>query len=155
MMSRTHLAFGFLIGLLSLNYFNIPNVYVYLAILCVGSILADIDNSESRIGKRIKVVSWPIEKIFGHRNFFHSIFPLVIIFVLFFYIIKWNVVGAALLIGYGSHIFIDMFTHMGVALFHPFHNKRITGFMKTGGVAEHALFFSIVLVDLILLSTFI
>lgn len=152
MMLRTHAAFGFLIGLLSLNYLNVPNPYIFLGIICVSALIADIDSSNSKIGRRIKTISWTIEKIFGHRNLFHSIFPLITISIIFFYFLKWNVVGVALLIGYGSHMFIDAFTYMGIGLFHPLHNKRITGFIKTGGIAEHMLFFLIVLTNIIILT---
>ena len=155
MMLRTHAAFGFLVGLISLKYLNVPNQYIFMAIVCFASIIADIDNSNSKIGRRLHTVSWPIEKIFGHRNLFHSIFPLIAIAVIFFYLLGWNVAGAALLIGYGSHLFMDMFTHMGIGLFHPIHNKRITGFIKTGGLTEHLLFFLLLLIDIVVLSSFI
>lgn len=152
MMLRTHLAFGFLIGMLSLNYLNVPNIYLFLGIVCISSILADVDSSKSRIGKKIKTLSWTIEKTFGHRNIFHSIFPLVAIIILFFFYLKWNVVGMAMIIGYSSHLFIDCFTRMGIGFLHPISKKRITGFMKTGGLLEHLLFVMIVVLDLVYLG---
>ncbi|MBL7100438.1 MAG: metal-dependent hydrolase [Nanoarchaeota archaeon] len=155
MMLRTHLVFGFLIGLLSLNYLNIGNPYFFLSLVCISAVIADIDNSNSKIGKRIKIISWTIEKIFGHRNLFHSIFPLIAMAAIFFYLLKWNIVGTAILIGYGSHIFIDAFTYMGIGLFHPIHNKRITGFIKTGGITEHLLFILLFLIDIIILSNYV
>lgn len=154
-MLRTHAAFGFLIGLLSLNYLNVPNVYIYMALIFIAATIPDIDKSDSKIGKRVHTLSWFIEKTFGHRNLFHSIFPLVAIFLIFFYFLGWNVVGIALLIGYGSHLFIDSFTYMGIGLFHPVHKKRITGFIKTGGIIEHLLFFLLLFVNIILIGNFI
>ena len=155
MMLRTHLVFGFLIGLLSLNYLNIPNVYVFLILVCVSAVIADIDNSNSKIGRKIKTVSWTIEKLFGHRNLFHSIFPLITIFIIFFFLLKWNVVGMAILLGYGSHIFIDAFTYMGIGLFHPIYNKRISGFIKTGGIVEYLIFFLILIADIAILINYL
>lgn len=155
MMLRTHAAFGFLISLLSLKYLNVPNPYIFLTIVCLAAVIPDIDSSKSKIGKRIKTLSWVIEKTIGHRNLFHSIFPLIAIAVIFFYFLNWNVAGIALLIGYGSHLFVDMFTYMGIALFHPVYNRRITGFVKTGGITDHILFFLFLLTDLIILSRFI
>lgn len=155
MMLRTHAAFGFLVGLLSLKYLNVPNPYLFISMVCVAAVLADIDNSNSKVGRRIHTISWPIEKIFGHRNLFHSVFPLIAIAVIFFYFLGWNVAGAALLIGYASHLFIDCFTHMGIGLFHPLYNKRITGFMKTGGMTEHLLFFLLLLINIVVLSSLI
>lgn len=152
MILRTHAAFGILIGLLSLKYLNVPNPYIFIVTVCFASVIPDIDSSESKVGRRIKPLSWLIEKTIGHRNLFHSIFPLIIIAVTFFYFLDWNVAGTALLIGYGSHLFIDMFTYMGIALFHPLHSRRITGFVKTGGITDHILFFLFLLTDLIILS---
>lgn len=155
MMLRTHVAFGILIGLLSLKYLNVPNPYIFLAIVCLASVIPDVDSSQSKIGRKVKTLSWLIEKTIGHRNMFHSIFPLIIIAVTFFYFLDWNVAGTALLIGYGSHLFIDMFTYMGIALFHPLHSRRITGFVKTGGITDHILFLLFLLTDLVILSRFI
>jgi len=155
MMLRTHVAFGLLVGLLSLKYLNVPNPYIYIAIVLLAAVIPDIDKSDSKVGRRVHALSWFIEKTFGHRNLFHSIFPLIAIFLIFFYFLGWNVAGAAILIGYGSHLFIDCFTHMGIGPFHPIYNRRITGFMKTGGITEHILFFLLLLINLIVLSRFI
>lgn len=155
MLSRTHIAFSLLAGLLSLKYLNVPNAYIFLLITCFASLVPDIDSSDSRIGKKIKPLSWVIEKTFGHRNILHSVFPLMILFWIFFYFLKWNVAGMAFLIGYGSHLFIDMFTYMGIGFLHPLYKGRITGFIKTGSITEHILFFILVFVDILALRVFL
>lgn len=154
-MFQTHIAFGLLAGMLSLKYLNVPNPYIYILIVCTAAAMPDIDESESRIGKKIRPLSWLIEQIFGHRNLFHSVFPLIAIYIIFFHCLKWNVAGAALLIGYGSHLFMDMLTYMGIGPLHPFYRKRITGFIKTGGLVEHILLILLVLADIIILSGFL
>lgn len=152
MLLRTHLAFGLLVGLLSLNYLNVPNIYIYLAIVCFASAIPDIDESKSKIGRKIMPISWFIEKTFGHRNLFHSVFPLIILFVIFFYILEWNVVGIAFLLGYGCHLFSDMFNYQGIGLLHPLYKGRITGFIKTGGVIEVVLFFLLLFANILILG---
>lgn len=154
MLLRTHVTFGLLVGLLSLNYLNVPSTYVFIAMVCFASALPDIDESDSKIGRKIKPISWFIEKTFGHRNLFHSIFPLVIIFITFFYILDWNVAGIAFLLGYSSHLFIDMFTYMGVGFLHPLYKGRITGFIKTGGIVEHIIFFILIFANILVLGWF-
>lgn len=154
MLLRTHLVFGLLIGLLSLKYLNIPNIYVFLAILCLASALPDIDEPCSRIGRKIRPLSTIIEKVFGHRNLLHSIFPLITIFLTFFYILDWNVAGIAFLLGYSSHLFLDTFTYMGVGFLHPLYKGRITGFIKTGGIVEHVIFFILMFANILVLGWF-
>ncbi|MDP2908129.1 MAG: metal-dependent hydrolase [Nanoarchaeota archaeon] len=154
MLLRTHLAFGLLVGLLSLNYLNVPSTYLFIIMVCFASALPDIDESDSRIGRKIRPISWFIEKVFGHRNVFHSIFPLLAMFITFFYILKWNVAGTAFLLGYSGHLFIDMFTYMGIGLLHPLYKGRITGFIKTGGIVEHVLFFILIFANILVLGWF-
>lgn len=154
MLLRTHIAFGFLIGLLSLKYLNAPSIYLFLLMVCFASVLPDIDSSDSRIGKKIKPLSWFIEKTFGHRNLLHSIFPLAVMFWIFFYFLRWNVAGIAFLLGYSSHLFLDTFTYMGVGFLHPLYKGRITGFIKTGGIIEYILFFILIFVNILVLGWF-
>jgi len=151
-MSRTHLAFGLLVGLFSLRYLNVPHAGIFLGLVCLSTLIADIDNSNSKVGKRVKTISATIEKTIGHRTFFHSLFPLMIITALFFFILKWNVAGMAILLGYGSHIFIDAFTHMGIGPLYPLHKKRVKGFIKTGSLSEHIFFFTIIVLNIIVLG---
>ena len=151
MMLRTHAAFALLIGMLSLKYLNVPSTFFFLAMVCIASMLADIDSSNSKIGRKLPALSWFIERAFGHRNFFHSIFPLIAVAVILFYFLDWNVAGAAFLIGYGSHLFTDSFTRMGVGIFHPFYRKRITGFIRTGSLTEYFIFFLLLALNLMII----
>lgn len=155
MLFRTHIAFGLLASLLSLKYLEVPNIYTFMILTCLAAVLPDIDESKSRIGRQTGPLSWLIEKIFGHRNIFHSIFPLIGIALLFIYFLKLDMIGTAFLIGYSSHLFIDSFTHMGIGLLYPLSNKRIRGFVKTGGIAEHVLFIMLILANIVVLSGFV
>lgn len=52
-----------------------PSQYLFcVATVTFGSLLPDIDTPYSFIGRRCKLVSYPIYKIFGHRTITHSLF---------------------------------------------------------------------------------
>lgn len=145
-MYYTHLAFGLLIALLSLDFFNIKNKLLFVLIAVFFSIFPDIDERKSKIGKKYKKTSWIINFIFGHRGFFHSIFvPLILFFVL--YNIN-NEIGIAVLVGYLSHLFMDALTKNGIRPLYPIINKRINGFIKTNSILEKIFFLIIILLIL-------
>ncbi|RLG16170.1 hypothetical protein DRN62_04030 [Nanoarchaeota archaeon] len=104
----THLSFAILLAF----WYKLP-----LLPLLLGSILPDIDSSRTLIGRILNPISHFIYKRFAHRTITHSWIPLLLLldlylatrehFVLFF------------LIGYASHIFLDMFNTSGVAFLYP------------------------------------
>ena len=102
MMYKTHAAFGFLIGLLTMGYFNV-NKYVFLGTVVFGSLFVDIDENESYIGRRIKPLSSAIEFLFKHRGIFHSIFMALLIF-LGFWQFGYIQYGYGFFVGYLSHL---------------------------------------------------
>jgi len=138
MMFRTHLLFSFLIGLLIINSFNIQNKIVFIIIILLASALPDIDSYKSKIGKKIKLISFLINLFFRHRGIFHSLFLLIPISV-FIAIINPEI-AAAFFIGYLSHLVLDSLTPEGIMLFYPFSKKRIQGFIRTGSLFENMLF---------------
>jgi inner membrane protein len=148
---KTHLAFSFCIFLLLIYYFN--NFFENLSsfdkliisfIFIIASIIPDIDNSESKIGRHIKPISWFLK----HRGFFHSIFlPLIISLPIYFYNKYYAI---AFFIGYFSHLLLDMLNYKGIMLFYPLSNFKIKGFIKSDG-----LFDSIIFVIFIVLMLFL
>ncbi len=146
MMYYTHLAFGFLIALASLEFFNIKNELVFIFAALLFSIFPDIDEKRSKIGKKYKFASRIINFLFGHRGFFHSIYiPLILYFI--FYSISVEI-GIAVLVGYFSHLFIDAMTRQGIRPLYPIINRKINGFIKTNSLSEKILFLIIVLLIL-------
>ena len=138
-MFKTHLVFGFLVGLFITNYFGIEEKVLFISI-CVGSaILADLDHPFSKIGSKIRPLSWLLNLLFGHRGFMHTIwFPFLIYFLLMVFDQKlW---AGAFFIGYMSHLVMDMLTTRGVYFFFPLNKTKINGFIKTSGVLEWVLF---------------
>ena len=138
MMARTHMAIGFLVGLISLPLMKPENGVLFLALIVFSSILPDIDHKGSTINR-----IFPVTKItavfFKHRGFFHSGFPIVGILV-GTSIIGFINIGIPLAIGYGSHLVSDGFTRMGVNFLHPISKFVLKGPVITGGWMEHGVF---------------
>lgn len=105
-----------------------------IASATVGSLIPDIDHPNSKLGSRIRPVSKLINKMVGHRGFTHTIFALLILsfglFMLNMYLpvslqpYGWAVVIGTV-VGYASHLFLDVLTPSGVPLFAPFMSKSI------------------------------
>ncbi|PIN78630.1 metal-dependent hydrolase [Candidatus Woesearchaeota archaeon CG_4_10_14_0_2_um_filter_33_10] len=135
---RTHIIFSFLISLLIINSFNIQNKIIFIVILLIASALPDIDSYKSKVGKKIKPLSFLINIFLGHRGIFHSLFLLILI-LLFIMLINYEIT-AAFFIGYLSHLVLDSLTPEGVMFLYPFSKKRIQGFIRTGSLFENILF---------------
>jgi len=72
MIAITHLFFSLLIGLLTYHFFNL-NPVAFILIVLISGIFPDIDHPKSKIGRKLKILSYPINFIFGHRGLFHSL----------------------------------------------------------------------------------
>lgn len=152
-MYYTHLAFGILVSLLYLEFFDIKNKILFFLIIMLFSVFPDIDMPKSKIGKNNKIISRIINLIFGHRGILHTIYLPLILFLVF-YRLNYEM-AIAILLGYFSHIFMDALTKMGVMPFYPLINKKINGFFKTSSFLEKILFLTIVFVDLYLILKYI
>ncbi|BAN95988.1 hypothetical protein E05_12220 [Plautia stali symbiont] len=84
-------------------------------------LLPDIDHPKSVLGQRLKWLSQPIARAFGHRGFTHSLLAVAVSLWLF----QINVpadrflpadVLQGMTLGYLSHIVADMLTPAGVPL---------------------------------------
>jgi len=153
MMYYTHLAFGFLVSLLAINLLEINNIILFILITILFSIFPDIDERNSKIGKKYKKTSAIINFIFGHRKFFHSIFIPLGLYFIFYYVN--NEIGAAILIGSFSHLLMDGLTKQGIKPLYPIIKKKINGPIKTNSVSEKLLFLIIILLILYQLFTYL
>ena len=149
MMFKTHLALGLFASLLVVNFLSLehPLVFVLLATLLSG--LPDMDTEKSVYGRKLWPFSWMIRFVFGHRGFFHSLFPPLIGYLVLAYF-GWSFLGGALLVGDSAHLVGDALTMEGIAFLYPFSKFRISGFLITGGFAERMVFVFLVAVDLVL-----
>lgn len=88
------------------------------------ALLPDIDHPRSVLGQRLKWISQPIARVFGHRGFTHSLFAIIAAALLFQFKApaSWfipTVVLHSMTVGYLSHLLADMLTPMGVPLLWP------------------------------------
>ncbi|HHI03976.1 MAG TPA: metal-dependent hydrolase [Candidatus Woesearchaeota archaeon] len=135
---RTHLAFSFLISLLIINSFDVQNKIIFIVIMLITSALPDIDSYKSKLGKKIKPISFLINIFLGHRGIFHSPFLPILISLLI--MLVNHEIAAAFFIGYLSHLVLDSLTPEGIMLFYPFSNRRTKGFIRTGSLWENIFF---------------
>jgi len=152
MMYKTHLLFAFLISLLLTSFLNIESKLFFIILILVSSFIPDIDNTNSKIGRKFKTSSLIINKIFSHRGFFHSLLLPLIMYFIFAFILDRKDMALAVFFGISSHLFLDLLTKEGISFFAPFSNKRINGFIKTNSFVEKIFFIIILLLIILFLS---
>ena len=91
----------------------------------VGSLLPDIDHPESFLGRRLRLISKPVYRWFGHRTLTHSLFFMAGVTSVLAYC-QFEEAGIGLGLGILSHILLDFLSlGSGVALLYPLYPKRI------------------------------
>ena len=131
------MAFGFLAGMLFFPVFR-HHWFVFIPLCVLGSLLPDVDHENSKINKLFPVTKW-VPKLFTHRGFFHTIFPVILIYLLFHFL-KADVIGVPLAVGYVSHLFSDGLTESGINFLHPVSKLHLSGFIRTNSFMEFVLF---------------
>ena len=136
-----------------------------LGIVCmavVGSLLPDIDHPESKVGRYVLPLSYPIFKIWGHRTITHSIWFLLLSlpFVPMFWLIGWPAhLPFGLVIGVLSHLLADLVSYNtgrrftsggGLPLLYPYPKRYGYRIVFVGGVSEIVFGFLMVCLTLIL-----
>lgn len=107
----------------------------------VGAVIPDICHGGSKIGRTLPLLSKVINVIFGHRSFTHSLLFLFILAALLNSFVVNEAVTAGILVGMGSHYFLDMATKNGVKLFFPVQVRvRFPVTTRTGGTVESVVF---------------
>lgn len=113
----------------------------------LGSMFPDIDKPSSKLGRKVKPLSYVIEFIFGHRGFTHSL-PFLVLFSSLcwfyiengispelFYYVKYAFLG--FVGGFISHLLLDWVTKQPVPIFYPISRKGYALYLfKTNGVGE-------------------
>lgn len=142
--------------------YTLPYLEFFLPAILFGSLFPDIDEPESYIGNKLKVVSIIMSSIFKHRTFTHYlILPLLLILVAFF---TANVFNKITILGFAIGILLhdagDMLTKGGIKgfLWPFFSNTRIALLpyflrFKTFSTVEY-MFIWLVLIPLNILLVF-
>lgn len=123
---KSHLTYGLLIGAaVSITMPNtIPVKIGLIGVSAISALLPDVDLPTTKVGRKLWIVSNIINKLFGHRGFIHS--PFFCIAIAFILKQKCIIpyVWLAFAVGYGSHIFLDLFNGPGIPLLYPLSKKR-------------------------------
>ena len=144
MLGKTHLMAGIATGaaLSTLTGNPIPAI----AVTGIASLVPDVDEPHSLLGRRLPVLAWPIKLIFGHRTVTHTVeFALMLSLITTFAATVWvswphNLyLGLFVLAGMLSHILLDCLTKGGVALFMLKPDLHISGPFRTGSIFDYFL----------------
>lgn len=100
---QTHMLAGGLAG------FYATNDWRGAAIGVVCGIIPDLDEPKSKFGRKLPWLSKPLNRVFGHRKFTHSLLFAILIFIIIAFISNTHYALAGF-VGILSHIFCDMLT---------------------------------------------
>ncbi len=150
MMFRTHILFALFFYLLFCKIFSFNLSITFGLVLCLGAILPDIDSPSSFINKHYLLgIGKTIAGFSEHRGFFHSLFGILIFFILSFiitYFFKLSMIySAALSVGYFLHLAADSFTVSGIKWFWKASSFKTKGPIKTSSLGENLFFIVLIL----------
>ena len=114
MLGKTHIVNSIAIASIPLAFgtqINI-NYSIFLGLVALGSILPDIDEPNSLIGRKMQYLSYPINIIFGHRTITHNLLLFTILGI-FLFMQGYNYL-LAVNIGILLHILQDSITYQGI-----------------------------------------
>ena len=134
MKGTTHLVFGLLLAALLTEFIGYQKPLLAIILILLGSLLPDIDEKSSRLGRRVPVIS----HLTKHRTFFHGILFLATCVILLSLLAATPYV-LAFVAGFAGHLVLDALTPMGVKPFWP-SDLKIRGPVKAGGWLEKAFF---------------
>ncbi|MFA5020315.1 MAG: metal-dependent hydrolase [Candidatus Pacearchaeota archaeon] len=143
MLLKTHLAIAVFAIILFFPVVNNPLIFSVMVL--VATIIPDLDTRFTKIGNL--AFSKIVQVFTNHRGVIHSL--TFAIFISLFFAIFIPVIAFGFFLGYSLHLIADSFTKMGITPFWPY-SKKAAGTLNSGGVAERGIFFTFVLVDILL-----
>ena len=164
MTAKGHLALALLPAIPIAAYLNPQEQVVFLGAVGFGSLLPDIDEPNSYIGRRFNFLSLFL-KILGikHRTFTHYlIFPVIVFLISIFLSGIYKTTGLGIAFGILMHDIGDMLTKGGIkGFFYPFLKEKTIRILPkniafyTNSVTEYMLIFILYLVDFYLINKYI
>lgn len=149
MQGKTHLLVGVVAGATAAALIPTDSSNICIGVFlstAFGSIFPDIDNSQSMLGRKVKPLSYLLNKMFGHRGFIHSpcnlifISSIIAIILSIFDLSKYYPPLFGFIIGVCTHLLLDAITKGGIPFLFPFSKKRFNlTTMRTGGIGETCL----------------
>lgn len=158
-----HLTLGFAVGITGAFLYGAPVAGMgFAASCCIGSLYPDIDIPTSTAGKIVPPISILINRIFGHRGFFHSPINLAVSLFLLYRIlllIRLNspeVYVLGFLCGFLIHLIQDTFTVNGIQWLWPLSWKiRVIGVHSDSNTACWIITTVLFIVSLFFLKKFL
>lgn len=150
MMGSTHVTIGALVGAAIGS--ACKNPVVGAAVSGLASLLPDIDNPDSKVGRRAPLLSRAVNALCGHRNITHTVFFVALCagaLVLMdreFLGLSPGYMALCAAAGILSHIALDSLTKAGTRPFEPVSHLHIKGPLRTGSLYESV--FNLILVSL-------
>ncbi|MBU1029855.1 MAG: metal-dependent hydrolase [Nanoarchaeota archaeon] len=144
MLGRTHLLWGFFLSLVFITLFSFLNPFFIVVLSLFASLLPDIDEKKSFIGRYFRNISF----FFSHRGVFHSVFAAVL-FSCFVWFFSNFFFAGIFFSAYFFHLLFDSATKQGIKPF--YFGRRISGFVKTGSFVEKIIFFCLIIINIFLL----
>lgn len=143
----THVATSCAGGLVLTHFTHLHNSPLLIVGIALGSLLPDIDEPKSKVGRKVPVLSHGIKLFFGHRGITHTLLASFLVSCLLLYFLKAfpSSIATGLTLGYLFHILEDSFSPDGVPLFYPLTKKHFGIHLfrfhlyRTGGFREHAI----------------
>lgn len=126
--------------LISIDEHSVVCFGVYLSCSVVGALMLDIDKKGTKASNCCKTVSFFSRLLFSHRGFTHSFLALILVGVLLFPLTFCPIGSACFLgtiVGYLSHILLDMMNPGKVPLFFPFKRRFSILNIGTGSFGEY------------------
>ncbi|HHY2657729.1 TPA: metal-dependent hydrolase [Bacillus thuringiensis] len=121
MRGPTHVAAGATLALIAHNYAGIgDDPYLLTVISIIGALIPDIYHQGSTLGRKIPLLSWGINKTFGHRTITHSLIFLFGITALLKYLVPQHPNKHSYIYIYRnvywvlSHLVLDVLTPSGI-----------------------------------------
>ena len=149
---ETHIAFGFLVGLVCILLLQLREPVAFLFGILLGTVFPDIDTVTSRIGRLLRHPSRVASILFGHRGAIHSLIIPVVVFAIAMVNYPTRVEPAlGFLIGYIAHLLLDSLTKKGVRPLWPLKEPHIRGRLITGTLPDRLLLITFSAVSLILI----
>lgn len=145
MLFYTHLLAGLFSALLFLNYSE--NKLIFIIVTMFFSVFADIDSSNSKVGKYW--FSKVLTAFSSHRGIFHSLFFVGVFYIVF--VSYLPIIALPFLVGYLTHLLLDVLTKRGLRLFYPF-KFRLRGFVRVGKFFEVVFFVALLILTTILVA---
>lgn len=121
------------------------NLLLSILIAAACGLAPDIDKAGSTASRSLgiptRVLSWGIERSFGHRGGFHSLLAMVLAYYLgdlLGALVGVTGFGALVAFGWAVHLLTDAWTVHGVPLFWPLTTARVRlpPWLSTGGTME-------------------